>query len=56
MKSSNIRKTIAVRELVKAYKELQQNDGATPEELEAISLAIDTLIVAYDLDDSLYAG
>lgn len=55
MKRGNIRKIIAVRELVKAYNELQ-NGGATPEELEAISLAIDTLIVAYDLDESLYAG
>jgi hypothetical protein len=55
MKNGNIRKTIAVRELIKAYNELQDG-GATHEELDAISLAIDTMIVAYDLDESLYAG
>ena len=52
MKSNNTRKKMAVYELIKAYNELQQNDGATHEELEAIALAIDTLIVAYDLNDS----
>lgn len=54
MKNGNIRKKIAVRELIKAYNELRDG-GATPEELHAISIAIDTMIVAYDLDESLYA-